>query len=181
MVFQITPPIRQVNNKVINALLEAFYDVLDLDGKRSILTIAGLETLMETKLSPNGTSSSKILDKILLAMRNLLQYSDRVLLEIGRKFSVYFDPSGSSFEEFINLLSSQLFDIEIEVTPLDDSQFTITMQSKGRKMALFIDPWMRYFYQGILQEGLRKSVGGTVTAEVTACSEEAICFNVKGV
>ena len=73
---------------------KAFYDVLDLDGKRSILAAAGLETLMENKLPPDEFSSSSLLNKLLFSMRNLLQFSDRVLFEIGRKFSIYFDPWG---------------------------------------------------------------------------------------
>ena len=56
MVSELAAAPHEVNNSVINALLEAFYDVLDLDGKRFILAAAGLETLMENKLPPDEFS-----------------------------------------------------------------------------------------------------------------------------
>ncbi len=179
MVSELAAAPHEVNNSVINALLEAFYDVLDLDGKRSILAAAGLETLMENKLPPDEFSSSSLLNKLLFSMRNLLQFSDRVLFEIGRKFSIYFDPSGSSFEEFIALLNNQFHDIQLSIAKVESDVFEINMQSIESKMSLFTDPWMRYFYQGILEEGLRKSIGGQISSELTGCDEECICFRVK--
>jgi len=61
-----------ISNSVINALLEAFYDILDLDGKRSILCLAGLPQLMEAKLNSSGNSDWVIFEKLLDAMRNSL-------------------------------------------------------------------------------------------------------------
>ena len=108
---------RVIQNAIINALLEAFNDILDYDGKRSILIFAKLEHWIDEKLPPTGTTSLKDFEKLIKAMRILLQYSENILFEIGRKFSIYLDPSGTSFKDFIVMLNRSLTDLEISFNP----------------------------------------------------------------
>jgi len=179
MVSANSPAPNQVQNSVINALLEAFYDVLDLDGKRSLLDFAGLSELMDSRLPPRGTSNWGIFLKLLNAMRTLLQFSDRILFEIGRKFSIYLDPCGSSFPDFIERLNDQFHELELHITPHSRSEYEITVSASENRSALFSDTWMHYFYRGVFMEGLRKSIGGEIIVDNTQCDDNSLHIIVK--
>lgn len=168
---------RVVQNTVINALLEALFDILDLDGKRSVLEFAGLERWLE-KLPQNGTSSWEDFLKLISAIRTLLQYSDSILFEVGRKFSIYLDPFGTSFPDFIRLLEHSLVDLHIEFKEIVPLQYEITMKWTGRETELLDDKWMQHFYRGIYSEGMRKAVGGIVKAVVLSTSDLSIKLKI---
>jgi hypothetical protein len=167
-----------INNNVLNALLEAFYDILDLDGKRSILMLAHLPGLMDTKLPTNGTTNWEIFEKILEAMRMLLQYSDKILFQIGRKFSIYLDPYGSSFDEFIMKLNTWLDEVDLTIQSQSPQSYIVTCIAK-KASYLLTDEWMKFFYEGIFVEGLRKAVGGDITAEMVECTSTMLRFEIK--
>ncbi len=97
-------PIPRVQNIVINALLESFYDILDRDGKNSILRAAGRSDLIDANLNPQEFSDYKLFEEIIDAMNDLLQCSEFISYEIGRKFAIYSDPSGTGIDTLVKQL-----------------------------------------------------------------------------
>ncbi|GAF69229.1 unnamed protein product [marine sediment metagenome] len=92
----------EVNNKVLIALMQAYLDVLDYDGLKSILREAELLELKDIR----DINSSKFIDffsfkKIISAQNCLLFGCYNLLFEIGKKFSFYLFPYGKSFEDVI--------------------------------------------------------------------------------
>ena len=92
----------EVNNKVLTALMQAYLDVLDYDGLKSILREAELLELKDIR----EINSSKFIDffsfkKIISAQNCLLFGCYNLLFEIGKKFSFYLFPYGKSFEDVI--------------------------------------------------------------------------------
>ena len=97
----------EVNNKVLTALMQAYLDVLDYDGLKSILREAELLELKDIR----DIDSSKFIDffsfkKIISAQNCLLFGCYNLLFEIGKKFSFYLFPYGKNFEEVIMELNS---------------------------------------------------------------------------
>jgi len=111
-----TAPMSRVQNIVINALLESFYDILDRDGKLSILRAAGHSELMDAHLDPQDFSDYRTFQRIIDSMNDLLQFSESIAYEIGRKFAIYSDPSGTGIETLIKRLKQWIqvdWDIEL--------------------------------------------------------------------
>lgn len=95
-----------VMNKVINALLHAYLDILDHDGMKSILNEANMpEIKRKSENDPEDYVSFDLFKKILTAQNVLLYQSELLLFNIGKKFSFYLFPFGKSFEESINELT----------------------------------------------------------------------------
>ena len=95
-----------VMNKVINALLHAYLDILDHDGMKSILNEANMpEIKRKSEDEPENYVSFDLFKKILTAQNVLLYQSELLLFNIGKKFSFYLFPFGKSFEESINELT----------------------------------------------------------------------------
>ncbi len=97
----------EVNNKVLTALMQAYLDVLDYDGLKSILREAELLELKDIR----DIDSSKFIDffsfkKIISAQNCLLFGCYNLLFEIGKKFSFYLFPYGKNFEEVIKELNT---------------------------------------------------------------------------
>ena len=97
----------EVNNKVLTALMQAYLDVLDYDGLKSILREAELLELKDIR----NIDSSKFIDffsfkKIISAQNCLLFGCYNLLFEIGKKFSFYLFPYGKNFEQVISELNT---------------------------------------------------------------------------
>jgi len=99
-------PIPRVQNIVINALLESLYDILDRDGKNSVLRAAHRPDLVDARLNPLEFSDYKTFLQIIDAMNDLLQFSELIAHEIGRKFAIYSDPSGTGIETLVQHLKN---------------------------------------------------------------------------
>lgn len=96
-----------VKNKVVNALFQAYRDILDYDGMKSILKEAGLLKLKKNKdVDPNGTLDFFSFKKIISAQNCLLYNCTDLLFEIGKKFSFYLFPFGKDFEEIIEEINN---------------------------------------------------------------------------
>ncbi len=109
-------PIARVQNIVVNALLESFYDILDRDGKNSILKAAGRADLIDAHLNPQDFIDYQAFLQIIDAMNDLLQFSEFVAYEIGRKFAIYSDPSGTGIDLLVKHLKQWIqadWDIEL--------------------------------------------------------------------
>lgn len=120
----------EVKNKVVTALLQAYHDILDYDGMKSILKEAELLHLKNI----GDKDQDRFLDffsfkKILAAQNCLLYESSRLLFEIGKKFSLYLFPYGKNFEEIIreiNVLINADWNVEI----IENHQDLITIHVK---------------------------------------------------
>jgi predicted hydrocarbon binding protein len=163
-----------INTEVINALLESFYDVLDKDGKRSILVFANLEDdLMDTKLPPGLYPYSEFL-KIVQSMKQLMAYSGAVMQELGKKFAIYLNPFGTDFKGFIEMLNSSFGSSKLNITTEEGE----SSESKRFHITMLNCPFIEHdgytegicdFFEGMFVEGLRKSMGGTITVEKKNC------------
>jgi hypothetical protein len=167
-----------VNNSVINALLEAIFDILDYNGKSSILTLSGRLDLLKEKL-PQGTSKSSEFLKIINSMRTLLEFSSKILFEIGKKFSIYLDPYGSSILEFIEILNNSFVDPSFNLQKNSKNNLSLSIVTQNNNTDLLTDPWLRYFYEGIFLEGVRKAIGGKVQIEFVECDKFSCSFNIE--
>ncbi|TFG29513.1 MAG: hypothetical protein EU532_02945 [Promethearchaeota archaeon] len=92
----------EVKNKVLTALMQAYLDVLDYDGLKSILREAELLELKDLKdAGPHPSIDFFSFKKIISAQNCLLYGCYNLLFEIGKKFSFYLFPYGKNFEEVI--------------------------------------------------------------------------------
>jgi predicted hydrocarbon binding protein len=119
--------IRTVKNSIINALLEAIFDILDADGKSSIINYAKLQYMKE-KLPSNGETPYEDFIKLINAMNFLLAYSTKVLYEIGRKFAFYLSPFGTKLVEFFEQINGSLIDeMTTKIMFPDDNKIEIVL------------------------------------------------------
>ncbi|MBD3352099.1 MAG: hypothetical protein GF364_11485 [Candidatus Lokiarchaeota archaeon] len=118
-----------VKNSLVNALLEAIFDVLDADGRKSIIQFANVDITNE-KLPSKGTTSFDDFIKLVNAMNFLLAYSKTVMYEIGRKFSFYFSPYGGTLSDFIDLIQNTLSnEMKTEISYPKDNMILIKIKN----------------------------------------------------
>jgi len=164
---------RTVKNNVINALLEAMYDVLDSDGRLSIIRYANLEHL-KNRLPSDGDSPFEDFLKLLSSMNFLLAYSPKVMYELGRKFAFYFSPFGSHIMEFVDLLVDSLYqEIQFDVNYPKENEIEICLTScpfcRGMSALNSHPQTVEYncdFFSGVIYEALRKSAENDYIIEV---------------
>ncbi|MBD3193541.1 MAG: hypothetical protein GF317_00695 [Candidatus Lokiarchaeota archaeon] len=112
-----------VANKVVTALLQAYLDILDYDGMKSILREANmLDIKNQREIDPNQTIDFFSFKKIIAAQNCLLYECTDLLFEIGRKFSFYLYPFGKSFQESIE-----------DITELIDTQWDVKIVKSSKK------------------------------------------------
>lgn len=146
-----------VKYKVVIALLQAYHDILDYDGMKSILREAEMIHIKDIK----DKDANDILDyfsfkKIVSAQNCLLYDSSKLLTEIGKKFSFYLFPFGKNFEEIINEINSSIItDWNVEIINNINNEITVKVDrcifcsEIGVPCALFI---------GFLVHSLQKSL-----------------------
>ncbi|MFX0037465.1 MAG: hypothetical protein ACFE9I_17720 [Candidatus Hermodarchaeota archaeon] len=117
-----------VKNKVVVALLQAYQEILDYDGMKSILREAEMMHIKDLKdKDPNEELDFFYFKKIISAQNCLLYDSSDLLFEIGKKFSFYLFPFGKNFEEIIHEINSSIntnWNVEI----LDNNKDEITLK-----------------------------------------------------
>jgi predicted hydrocarbon binding protein len=117
-----------VKNKVVVALLQAYHDILDYDGMKSILREAGMMHIKDIRdENPNDTLDFFSFKKIISAQNCLLFESPDLLFEIGKKFSFYLFPFGKSFEEIISEINSSIL-TDWKVSLIENNQNEITIR-----------------------------------------------------
>ncbi len=116
-----------VKNRVLTALLQAYQDILDYDGMKSILIEAEMLHLKNIgEEDPNGSLDMFSFKKIISAQNCLLSDSNMLLFEIGKKFSFYLFPFGKGFEEIIKDINSSITtDWKVEIIKNDNNKITI--------------------------------------------------------
>ena len=97
----------EVKHKVVTALLQAYHDILDYDGMKSILKEAEMLHLKNIRDEDQNRNLDLFSFKKIIAAQNCLLYDSNMLLfEIGKKFSFYLFPYGKNFEEIISEINS---------------------------------------------------------------------------
>lgn len=166
--------LRTVKNPLVNALLEAIYDVLDYDGRRSIIDFAHIE-YMANKLPSDGQIPMSDFYKLINAMNILLAYSKTVMYEIGRKFSFYLSPFGVHFMEFIDLIEDNLVgETIINIEYPSENEIDVYLKQcpfcKGLDEIFDGDQktegFSCEFFRGLLDETLKKSINQGVNINV---------------
>ncbi len=119
-----------VKNRVITALLQAYLDVLDYDGMKSILKEAGLLDLKNNKgIDPNETIDFISFKKIIYAQNSLLYYCYDLLFEIGKKFSFYLFPYGKKFDEIVEEINDLIkTDWKVHIIKKTSKNFSIKIE-----------------------------------------------------
>lgn len=173
------PSTKTVSNKIINAFLEAIYDVLDADGKLSIIRHAKLDYLKKS-LPPKGEIPYDDFVKLVNSMNSLLCYSDQVIYEIGRKFSFYLSPFGNQIENLLPFLEENLFqDIDIQIERKKNTLILIRMnRCPFCQGALSIvpnlgdDTYKCEFFKGFLYETVKKATGHRASININQIKKE---------
>ncbi|KKN46547.1 hypothetical protein LCGC14_0671910 [marine sediment metagenome] len=116
-----------VKNRVLTALLQAYHDILDYDGMKSILKEAEMLHLKDIReKDPNGSLDMFSFKKIISAQNCLLYDSNILLYEIGKLFSFYLFPFGKGFEEIIKDLNTSITtDWRVEIIKNNNNEITI--------------------------------------------------------
>ncbi|MFX1410407.1 MAG: hypothetical protein ACFFA6_08640 [Promethearchaeota archaeon] len=119
-----------VKNRVVTALLQSYLDNLDYDGMKSILKEAGMLHLKDMRdVDPNGTIDFFSFKKIITAQNCLLFDSNKLLFEIGKKFSFYLFPFGKNFDEIINEINELILtDWNVEIVERTDNLIVIGVE-----------------------------------------------------
>jgi len=112
----------EVKYKVVTALLQAYQDILDYDGVKSILKEAEMLHLKNIKYEKQNQNLDFFSFKKIIAAQNCLLYESSMLLfEIGKKLSFYLFPYGISFDNIIKEINS-LIDTDWKVEILEKFQ-----------------------------------------------------------
>ena len=120
----------EVKYNVITALLQAYHDILDYDGMKSILKEAEMLHLKNIR----DEDQNQYLDlfsfkKIITAQNCLLYDSSMLLFEIGKKFSFYLFPYGKNFEEIVSEINSIIItDWKVEIVEKQQNLIVILVQ-----------------------------------------------------
>jgi predicted hydrocarbon binding protein len=120
----------EVKYKVVTALLQAYHDILDYDGMKSILKEAEMLHLKNIRDEDQNRFLDLFSFKKIIAAQNCLLYDSSMLLfEIGKKFSFYLFPYGKDFEEIISEINSIIItDWKVEIVEKDQNYIVVLVQ-----------------------------------------------------
>jgi len=147
----------EVRNRVITALLQAYHDMLDYDGMKSILREAGLLHLRNLRdFDPNQTIDFFTFQKIISAQNMLLCDCEELLFEIGQKFSFYLYPFGKDFEEIVEEINEMIItDWKVEIIEKTENQIIVSIKNCVFCSEIGVP---RTLYIGFLVNSLEKSL-----------------------
>ncbi|MCP4764468.1 MAG: hypothetical protein GY870_22020 [archaeon] len=161
-----------VSNKLINALLDAMYDVLE-DGRQSIVLYANLD-YMNQKLPFDEETPFKDFVKLIDSMNYLLASSEKVLNEIGKKFAFYLSPFGTKIKDFVEALEnnlSNLIKLDIEYPNPEKIRVVINNccfcpDSDSLLPKSIYEDLNCQFVQGMIFETITKAISNNISVEV---------------
>ncbi len=119
-----------VKNKVVIALLQAYQEILDYDGMKSILREAEMMHLIDIRdENPNNSIDFFSFKKIISAQNCLLYDSSDLLFEIGKKFSFYLFPFGKNFKDIIDDINNFIVtDWKVEILENNNDEIVLKIQ-----------------------------------------------------
>ncbi|MFO8020548.1 MAG: hypothetical protein R6U96_18140 [Promethearchaeia archaeon] len=158
-----------VSNKVVIALLQAYHDLLDFDGMRSILKEAEMRELIPIReINAKEKISFFKFKKIISAQNMLLYCATDLLYQIGLKFSFYLFPFGEGFEYIIKQIDKLIkTDWIVEIVEKRRNFFKVKVRNCVFCSEIGVDCSLFY---GFLVDSLRKSLP----------SNYEISYKVKG-
>ena len=117
----------EVKYKVVTALLQAYQDILDYDGMKSILKEAEMLHIKNIRTEDQNQYLDFFHFKKIIAAQNCLLYDSSMLLfEIGKKFAFYLFPYGKNFEGIIKEINSAIkTDWKVEILEIDQKEIKI--------------------------------------------------------
>ncbi|MFW9822557.1 MAG: hypothetical protein ACFFE4_06465 [Candidatus Thorarchaeota archaeon] len=117
----------EVKYKVVTALLQAYQDVLDFDGMKSILREAEMLHIKNIREENQDQYLDLFSFKKIISAQNCLLYDSSMLLfEIGKKFSFYLFPYGKNFDEIIQEINSTIIaDWKVDILESEDNSKTV--------------------------------------------------------
>jgi small GTP-binding protein len=120
-----------VKNRVVKALLQAYHDILDYDGMKSILREAGeLDLRNIHAIDGNKLTKFFAFKKVMAAQNCLLYGCDNLLFEIGKKFAFYLFPFGKEFEEIITDINNLIqTDWTVEILEMSEDSYTLNVKN----------------------------------------------------
>ena len=120
----------EVKYNVVTALLQAYNDVLDFDGMKSILREAEMLHIKNLREENQDQYLDLFSFKKIISAQNCLLYDSSMLLfEIGKKFSFYLFPYGKDFEEVIHEINSRIItDWKVEILEKSEDLITISVR-----------------------------------------------------
>ena len=120
----------EVKYKVITALLQAYHDILDYDGMKSILREAEMLYLKNIREEDQDQTLDLFSFKKIISAQNCLLYDSSMLLfEIGKKFSFYLFPFGKNFEEIVQEINTAIIaGWKVEILENCEDLITILVQ-----------------------------------------------------
>ena len=113
------------------ALLQAYLDILDYDGMKSVLKEAELLDLKNARdVDPNGTIEFLSFYKIIDAQNLLLFGCYRLLYEVGKKLAFYLFPYGKAFEEIIQEINKLIkTNWSVQIVEQEENSMTIDIKN----------------------------------------------------
>ena len=120
----------EVKYKVVTALLQAYQDILDFDGMKSILREAEMLHIRNIREENQDQYLDLFSFKKIISAQNCLLYDSSMLLfEIGKKFSFYLFPYGKAFKEIIHEINSTIItDWKVEIVENSDDIIIVSVQ-----------------------------------------------------
>ncbi|TXT64703.1 MAG: hypothetical protein BAJALOKI1v1_530011 [Promethearchaeota archaeon] len=153
-----------VQNKVVTALLQAYLDILDYDGMKSILKEAGELDLKDRRdTNPEEYINLTPFQNILSAQDVLLFNSFQLLFTIGKKFSFYLFPFGKNFQESIKEIT-ELIRTDWNVTILQKTSDQINLEIENCLFCSQIDNSCDLFI-GFIVHTLEKTLSAAEKVE----------------
>lgn len=147
----------EVKFKVVTALLQAYLDILDYDGMKSILKEAELLNLKDLRdVNPQETIEFSSFQNVIKGQNCLLYGCYRLLYEIGKKFSFYLFPFGKAFEEVVYELND-LIKTNWKVEVVEKKKNSITVEIENCVFSTEIGAPCDFFL-GFLVHSLKKAI-----------------------
>ena len=167
-----------VQNKVITALLQAYLDILDYDGMKSILKEAGQLALKDRRdMNPKEYIDLIPFQKILSAQDVLLFNSFQLLFTIGKKFSFYLFPFGKNFKESIEEIT-ELIKTNWDIKILQTTSNSIDLEIENCFFCSKIDNSCDLFI-GFIVHTLEKTLSAAEKVDYEISKEKDTSFILK--
>jgi len=139
------------------ALLQAYLDILDYDGMKSVLKEAEMLDLKDARdVDPNGTIEFLSFYKIIDAQNLLLFGCYRLLYEVGKKLAFYLFPYGKAFKEIIQEIT-KLIKTNWSVQIIEQQKNSMTIDIKNCVFCVESGVPCNLF-TGFLVQSLKKSL-----------------------
>ena len=116
---------------MVTAFLQAYLDILDYDGMKSVLKEADLMNIKDSRdVDPNDSIEFVSFYKIIDAQNLLLFGCYRLLYEVGKKLAFYLFPYGKDFEEIVEEITDLIkTNWSVEIVEKNVNSMTVEIEN----------------------------------------------------